>query len=151
MTTYDDVRTRILTMRDIEHGVGGTATEIAELAAVCGPLATDFKQYLEEFGWLRVGTYELFGVGADVPPHLGVVDRAEELWSGAGMYQIPRELLPVYDSGGGWFYCVSKMHRGQPVVCWAHEYEEAGEPQPFDERYESWSQWVTHHILPYVG
>lgn len=150
MSDYDQVRRQLLSLRDAVMGKGATETDIGALTNAWGPLLTDFKRYLEDFGWLQAGSYELFGLGDDTPAHLNLLDRSRELWNGDGIYKIPRELLPVYDSGGGWFYCLSKFHRGQPVVCWASEYEEAGEPQPFDERYESWSAWVADHVLPYV-
>jgi hypothetical protein len=44
------------------------------------------------------------------------------------------------------FYCLSKMHAGHAVVCWAQEYEELGEAQPYDVTYPSWSTWFLQHV-----
>jgi hypothetical protein len=91
--------------------------------------------------------YVLFGLGQDVPDNQNLLMRAHALWRNEGIYRIPHELLPIYDSSGGWFYCFSKYHTNQPVVCWAYEFEELGEPQRYDEVYASWSDW----LLNYVG
>ena len=106
----------------------------------------DFAGYLKEFGWATIGPHELFGLGKGVEWHQNLVERARELWRGDSAYKLPAELLPFYDSGGGWFYCLSKMHTGHAVVCWAQEYEELGEAQPYDMTYPSWSVWFLKHV-----
>jgi len=144
---FEEVREKLVALPELQSGKGADESDLLELVSMWGPLPIDFKQYLQEFGWLAFSSYELYGLGVDVPTHLNLLERSRELWLGDGEYKLPRELLPFYDSGGGWFYCLSKMHRGHPVVSWAREYEDLGEGQPYDERYLSWSQWLIDHIL----
>jgi hypothetical protein len=143
---FEDVRSCLKTVPDLRQGKGATEADLRELVSVWGPLPVDFKQYLQEFGWLAFGAYELYGLGPDVPSHLNVVDRSRELWNGDGNYKLPSALLPLYE-GGGWFYCLSRLHHGQPVVCWSQEYDDLGEGQPYDETYSSWSRWIVDYVL----
>jgi hypothetical protein len=143
---FERVRVYLASRSDLVKGEGATEDELAQLLTVWGPLPEDFATYLREFGWVRFGAQELLGLGKGVEPHQNLLKQARRLWDGDGIYKLPRELLPVYDSGGGWFYCLSKMDSSQPVVCWAHEYEEQGEPQSYDESYPSWSEWFLAHL-----
>lgn len=128
------------------RGTGAAESELKELGALWGPLPGDFAAYLKEFGWATVGAYELLGLGKGVEWHQNLVERSRELWRGEGAYKLPSELLPIYDSGGGWFYCLSKLHPGHPVVCWAQEFEDQGEAQPYDEKHSTWSEWFLDHV-----
>ncbi len=138
------------------HGTGAGEKDLLELAEVWGPLPADFALYLREFGWATVGPHELLGLGEGVQWHQNLLERARELWRGVpGGGVLPKELLPFYDSGGGWFYCISRIHPGHPVVCWAQEHEDLHEDQPYDERYSDWSAWFLRHVandaLPAAG
>jgi len=144
-TPLDKVRTYLQEHAE-RRGTGATEADLRELGALWGPLPADFAAYLKEFGWATVGPHEILGLGHGVEWHQNLLERARELWRGDGSYKLPAELLPIYDSGGGWFYCLSKLHRGHPVVCWAHEFEEQGEPQPYDMKYPSWSDWFLEHV-----
>jgi len=105
-----------------------------------GTVPPDYMSYLKTYGWATFGSTELLGLGVDVPDHLALLDRAETLWAGASI-KIPTQLLPIHESSGDWYYCLSKFHPGQPVVFWSVEYEATGEVQPYDEMYDTWSDW----------
>lgn len=145
--TFDYKRARAyLSTHADRKGNGATDQDLVELGSLWGPLPADFATYLKEFGWATVGPHELLGLGKGVEWHQNLIERARELWRGDGAWKLPAELLPFYDSGGGWFYCLSKMHPGHAVVCWAQEYEELGEPQPYDVTYPSWSAWLLQQV-----
>jgi hypothetical protein len=133
------------------RGVGATDHDLVELGSLWGPLPTDFAAYLKEFGWATVGPHELLGLGKGVEWHQNLIERARELWRGDSAYKLPTELLPFYDSGGGWIYCLSKKHPGHPVVCWAQEHDDLSEPQPYDLRYPTWSAWFLNRIAAPPG
>ncbi len=145
--SYSKVSAYLRSCPDLSKGAGATDQEIRALTNIWGPVPEDFAAYLRDFGWVRFGAQEVLGLGRDVEPHLNLLKRARRLWDGDGIYRLPSELLPVYDSGGGWFYCLSKIHPGQPVVCWAHEHEELHEPQPYDELFPTWSDWFLSHLV----
>jgi hypothetical protein len=144
---YERARAYLSNSADAQ-GSGATEQELVELGSLWGPLPADFAAYLREFGWVTAGPHELFGLGKGAEWHQNLIERARELWRGVGNYKLPTDLLPFYDSGGGWFYCLSKRHPGHAVVCWAQEYEDLGEPQPYDVTYPSWSAWVLQHVAP---
>lgn len=143
---YKKVRSYLLENAD-EKGSGSDEQSIVELLKIWAPIPDDFLSYLKEFGWANIGPHELYGLGRGVEWHNNIINRAHDLWSGNDIYKIPSELLPFYDSGGGWFYCFSKMHPENIVVCWAQEYVDLDEPQPYDETYNSWSSWFQIHIV----
>lgn len=147
MISYQTVRRHLLEDEGVVVGTGASESEIGTLVSLWGRLPQDFEQYVRDFGWARIRTYELSGIGRGVPAHANLLVRVPELWRGDGIYKIPRELLPIHESGGGWFYCLSKMHRDQPIVCWAYEHEELGEPQLYDEMYPTWSVWLMSHVF----
>ena len=146
MEEYEKVRAYLLAHAS-RRGNGANEADLVELGSLWGPLPTDFVAYLREFGWATVGPHELLGLGHDIDSHQNLIERARELWRGDGIYRIPADLLPLYDSGGGWFYCLSKLHPGHPVVCWAYEYEELDQAQPYDVRYPSWAEWFLRHVV----
>ena len=143
---FEKVRGYLANRTDLEKGAGATEDELVSLAKVWGLLPEDFVAYLREFGWVRFGAQELLGLGKDVEPHQNILKQAGRLWKPRGAYKLSLDLLPFYDSGGGWFYCLSKLDASKHVVCWAYEYEKRGEPQPYDETYPSWSEWFLAHI-----
>jgi hypothetical protein len=136
---------------DLVNGAGANEDELRQLVSLWGPLPDDFAAYLRGYGWIRFGAQELLGVGKDVEPHQNILVQARRLWEGDGTHKLPGELLPVYDSGGGWIYCLSRLHPGVPVVCWSEEYDEQSEQQPYDETYPTWSEWFLAHLAANEG
>jgi hypothetical protein len=125
----------------MRHGAGASAADIRELeTAWGGQLPGDYAEFLKTFGWVVYGSTEIAGLGRDVPGHLDVSNLAGSLWNGRA--RLPKDLLPFYDSGGGWYYCLSK--RRSKVVLWALEY---GEEQPYEETYESWARWFHDYMM----
>jgi hypothetical protein len=142
---YETVRAYLLA-HCTQRGTGAGPEELAELIAIWGPLPEDFQRYLAEFGWATCGPHELLGLGAGVAGQQNIIDRTRELWRGDSGYQLPRNLLAFYESGGGWFYCLTQSDDDR-VVCWAQEYEDLGTPQPYDETYANWSDWFHFHLM----
>jgi hypothetical protein len=143
---YDKVRAYLASRSDLVRGSGATEDEVGELVTAWGPLPDDFATYLREYGWVRFGAQELLGLGKGVEPHQDLLKQARRLWKGDGECRLPEDLLPIYDSGGGWVYCISRLDPAQPVVCWADEYAQQGGEQPYDETYATWSEWFLLHL-----
>ncbi len=136
---YEKVKTYLLRRPDLKRGDGASEQDINRLTAAWGDLPDDFARYLRDFGWVSFGSHELMGLGAGTPRHLNLLDQAESLWQGSGA--VPRQLLPFFNSGGDWLYCLSRLHKGRPVVVWSYE------EQPYDERYRDWSSWFLDYLM----
>ncbi|MCP3981151.1 MAG: SMI1/KNR4 family protein [bacterium] len=125
---------------NLQHGAGATDAELRDLELAWGnALPDDYAAFLKTFGWVAYGSTEVAGLGQDVPTHLNVARMANTRWEDS---QFPEELLPIHDSGAGWFYCLRKQ--SPAVVLWAHEY---GQNQPYDETYLNWTQWFQGYLI----
>ncbi|HVE45245.1 MAG TPA: SMI1/KNR4 family protein [Acidimicrobiales bacterium] len=125
--TFQEVSRSLREHPLVEHGTGATADEIARAErdlAVTFP--TNYRLYLREFGWIEIGSAELFGLGHDVPFHLDLVritvsERTE-------MHPLtPHNLIPLLNDGGGNLACLdtSRSEQGDcPVVFQDHELDE---------------------------
>jgi cell wall assembly regulator SMI1 len=107
-----------------EVGRGATDDEINEAEHRLGvSLPEDFKMFLRDFGWGGVGSWELFGLGADVPQYLDLVRVALSERTEAEP-SLPMHLIPIMNDGGGNLYCLDLSESGDrqenPVVYWDH-------------------------------
>lgn len=136
-----DIRAFLEGQTDLRHGPGATEADIKALEVLWdGRAPADYTEFLKTFGWVVYGSTEIPGIGRGVPSHLDVTNLAVSLWKGGA--PLPKDLLPFYDSGAGWYYCLSRAH--PRVVLWALEY---GEEQPYEEIYESWAQWFRDYLM----
>ena len=143
--SFHDAAKWLKSQPGFEHGSGATKEELSTLVRIWPHIPPDFQEYLTTFGWVSFGPQELLGLGRDVIPQLNIVTTAEELWNGRLKYHLPRTLLAFYNGGGSWWYAFDST-RNNRVVCWALEYEEMGQPQPYDEQYDTWCDWLMRHL-----
>jgi hypothetical protein len=116
---YDDLRRELTGRRDVEPGSPASAEAIAAAVRVLGPLPEDYRSFLAEFGWLACGEWEVFGLGAGIPPHLDVVavTRSERAEGG-----LPDRLVAVLNDGSGNLTCIdTTAPAGASMVLWNHE------------------------------
>jgi hypothetical protein len=122
-------------------GRGVPQTQVAELENRLGVrLPASYKVFLQTFGWLEIGSYEVFGWGEDVPPHLDVLQITEWERHESGV-PLPYSLVPIYNNGAGDLECLAThlMFRNEcPVVAWYHEEGNAQEPDIIAESFTDW-------------
>ncbi|WP_158237533.1 SMI1/KNR4 family protein [Bradyrhizobium forestalis] len=108
----------------IEHGSGATTEEIADCERQLGVrFAGSFADYLQSYGWLSVGTNEIYGLGAEI----GLWRRLKEmtLSERTEMYPpLPSYLVAFYNDGFGNQHCLDTRYvvdGEQRIVFWNHE------------------------------
>ena len=137
--TFDELKTRFQAREDRAFGVGASESEIDDAErTLLVPIVGTYRSFLLEFGWGGVGSFEVFGLGADVPPYLDLVavthsERAE-------MHPpLPRHLIPIMNDGGGNLYCLdSTVSTEPPVVFWDHERGPNQRPEACAENFLEW-------------
>jgi hypothetical protein len=70
---YDELRSVLAVRDDLERGSGAAPEDVLRAAGLLGELPEDYRRFLVEFGWIAVGSFEIFGLGDDVPDYLNVV------------------------------------------------------------------------------
>jgi hypothetical protein len=125
-------------------GDGVSETESNTASAQLGvSLTGGYRLFLQRFGWGGVGSIELFGLGADVPPYLSLtaMTRSErEEMSPA----LPTQLIPLMNDGGGNLYCLDSRVKGEPpVVFWDHT---AGEQQAPVQVASDFTVWLAERV-----
>lgn len=141
-STIDNVLDRIRKMEDVEIGRGATDAEIRaaeEKLGVCFP--EDYKRFLKEFGWVSIGSEEIYGLGTDVPSYLDVVKETYWEREESGL-PVPKSLVPIRNDGAGNLDCLAThlLEGGRcPVVVWYHE---LGLDQELEKMAESFTDWL---------
>jgi hypothetical protein len=118
--TYDELRDRLQHIDDKECGEGASPAEITEgETRLSLTFPGDYRRFLQDFGWLAVGSKEIAGLGTDAPAWLNVVAtyRTEHHESHAKM---PANLLPIMNDGGGDLYCLDCDDPEGRVSVWGH-------------------------------
>ncbi|MCG2640476.1 MULTISPECIES: SMI1/KNR4 family protein [Bradyrhizobium] len=131
---------------EIEHGPGASADEIASCERELGAhFVGSFADYLQAYGWLRVGANDIYGLGAKIQlwcrlKEMTLSERTE-------MYPpMPPYLIAFYNDGFGNHHCldvrdvVDDEHR---VVFWNHE---AGPDQHLQLVANSFADWLRELI-----
>ncbi|TGQ51016.1 hypothetical protein EN836_26085 [Mesorhizobium sp. M1C.F.Ca.ET.193.01.1.1] len=90
---------------EIEHGQGATAEEIADCESDLGVrFIGSFAQYLRRYGWLTVGSSELYGLGASLESWRRLKDMT--LSERTEMHPpLPPHLVTFYNDGFGNQHC----------------------------------------------
>lgn len=135
------LETQILSRQDREHGSGAGADEISAAERTLGVrLAGSYRKFLERFGWLGLGTIEIYGLGRDVPKHLNLVEITQS--ERAEMHpRLRSDLVPVMNDGGGNLYCIvttAVVGADMPVVFWDHDLDCSQEPETIAQSFEQW-------------
>lgn len=138
---YEDASQRLRRAPNKDVGRGATAEDVSraerELKLV---LPQGYKAFLHEFGWGGAGSWEIYGLGADVPPLLDLV-RVTVSERTEAIPPIPDGLLPIMNDGGGNHFCLytGRLERGEcPVVFWDHELGENQVPARVADDFTSW-------------
>jgi cell wall assembly regulator SMI1 len=123
----------------VEHGPGASAAEIASAEAKLRvPLSSGYRQFLARFGWLGLGSIEIYGVGAGVPKHLDLL----EITQSERTEMHPRlrsDLIPIMNDGGGNLYCVdTRQPTSEAIVFWDHDLDADQEPEFVSPSFEEW-------------
>ena len=144
--TISSMNTQIDDYDDKSTGKGASVAEIDDAEAKLSvKFPESYKVFLNLYGWARFASNEFYGLGADVPAHLGLVmntsaERTEM------QPTIPQSLVPVLNDGGGNHYCLDTqgMNDGEcPVVFWDHD--EGPNQQPSHEA-NSFDDWIVDFI-----
>lgn len=120
-------------------GSGASEPTIVAASARLGVnLVGGYRLFLQRFGWGGVGSFELYGLGSDVPPYLDLVSVTES--ERAEMHPaLPPYLVPLMNDGGGNLYCLdSRTESEPPVVFWNHAASAAQELERVAADFLSW-------------
>ncbi len=139
--TYEELRERLNSDANVERGTGVAIDEVDHAERLLDVVfGSSYRSFLIDFGWVSVGSIELYGLGADIPPYLDVVK--ETLWERieAGR-PLPHHLIPIVNTGGGDHYCLdsSRVIAGEcPIVFYDHELDASQEPSTVAADFATW-------------
>ena len=137
--TFDELAELMERHSSKSFGRGVSEAEINTASARLGTkLAGGYRLFLRRFGWGGVGSLELFGLGADVPPYLSLTSmtRSEREEMSPGL---PVHLIPLMNDGGGNLYCLDSRGAGEPpIVFWDHTAGEQQEPAQVASDFVMW-------------
>lgn len=137
--TFDELAEMLERTPSKSLGQGVRETELNTASARLGVnLTGGYRLFLQRFGWGGVGSIELFGLGADVPPYLSLtgmtLSEREEMRPA-----LPGHLIPLMNDGGGNLYCLDSRIEGEPpVVFWDHTTGETQEPAQVASDFIAW-------------
>jgi hypothetical protein len=142
--TFDEL-TQLLEKKPSKNfGQGASEAEINAVSARLGVnLVGGYRLFLRRFGWGGVGSIELYGLGADVPPYLdlGAVTRSEREEMRPAL---PVHLIPLMNDGGGNLYCFDSRVAGEPpIVFWDHT---AGQQQVPGQVASDFVSWLAERV-----
>jgi len=139
--TFDEVRVRLEGPSRKHFGHGASEAEIDHAEQALGVrFPRSYRCFLCRFGWGGVGYLEIFGLGADAPPYLHVVnvtmrERTEM------RPPLPRYLVPIMNDGAGNHHCLdTRTFSGDecPVAFWNHELGILQEPRKIAGSFSDW-------------
>lgn len=125
--TFEDLERQIVSVKDDDEGeVGSGASEetIADAERLLGcRIGGGYRLFLLRFGWARLFSLEVYGLGADAPDYLDLIritlsERTE-------MHPtLPPALLPLLNDGAGNLFCLDTANSNEgesQVVLWVHD------------------------------
>jgi hypothetical protein len=142
--TFDALAEMLESNPSKSFGRGASETEINTASAQLGvDLAGGYRLFLRRFGWGGVGSIELFGLGADVPPYLNLTAMTTSERKDMSP-ALPVHLIPLMNDGGGNLYCLDSRVGGEPpVVFWDHT---AGEQQEAAQVAADFIAWLAERV-----
>ncbi len=122
--SIDRTKRQLYGFADKQLGQGASETMIEDAEQCLGvKFSTSYRCFLSEFGWGRIGHFELFGLGVGIPHYLDLVEVTQR--ERTEMEPVmPKHLIPLMNDGAGNHYCLNsrQMTKGEcPVVFWDHE------------------------------
>lgn len=123
----------------MDLGSGVPDEEIARAEQALGvQIRGGYREFLRCFGWAGIGSVELFGLGADVPRYLELVEHTRSERTECHP-RLRRNLVPLLNDGFGNHYCIDTDSEGEPpVVFWNHEAGEEQTPKFEANDFVSW-------------
>ena len=130
----------------IDHGPGATTDEIASCEGELGVrFVGSFADYLQTYGWLNVGTSEIYGLGANI--RLWCRLKETTLSERTEMKPpLPPYLVTFYNDGFGNQHCLDSravVDGEQRILFWNHE---AGPDQTPELIANSFAHWLRQLI-----
>jgi hypothetical protein len=153
MSIHEMIRL-ITSLADKESGIGATEQEIADAERSLGVrFPRSYRALLLQFGWVRIYSDPLFGVGRGVPPEYELVETTLIERREAHPH-IPPHLIPIMNDGAGNHYCLdtaSYLGDECPVVFWDHEHQDGPDQSP-EQVSPSFDRWLIDRIVnsPYA-
>jgi hypothetical protein len=142
LDSFNRLVTALRAAPDVEHGAGASEQDLAELRQLFTPLPPDFDAYLRRYGWIRIGSVELFGLGEDVPSYLDIIERCLAMRAGQLGWELPPEFLCFGESGAEWIYCLWAAPAGATRVVMLDLDEATGQVQVIESEFATWSEFV---------
>ncbi|HEX8697520.1 MAG TPA: SMI1/KNR4 family protein [Myxococcaceae bacterium] len=139
--TFDQLAQKLESVPSKSFGRGASEHDLqAASARLRVNLVGGYRRFLQRFGWGGVGSFELYGLGVDVPPYLHLVAVTESERTQM-LPALPLHLIPIMNDGGGNLYCLDMGKAGEPmIVFWDHTAGEEQEPQPVAPDFVSWME-----------
>ncbi len=135
---------RLRDSANVDVGPGASESDIADAEEAIGMrIPPAYRQFLKEFGWARIGHWEVFGIGDHIPAYLSlqVLTQSERTEMTPSL---PLTLLPFANDGGGNLLCLDVGHdhpgREGRVVLRDHE------TGSLEDMVESFSSWLDRVI-----
>jgi hypothetical protein len=137
--TFDQLAQKLESSSSKTFGRGASEDELHAVSARLGvSLVGGYRRFLERFGWGGAGSFELYGLGPDVPRYLDLVAVTESERTQMSP-ALPAHLIPIMNDGGGNLYCLDSSKPGDPmIVFWDHTAGEEQEPEPVASDFVSW-------------
>lgn len=137
--TFDALAEQLERNPDSSRGQGVADEQIdAASTELSVTLTGGYRLFLRRFGWVVLGSTEIFGLGGDVPSYLSLtaMTRSERQEAHPAL---PTHLVPLMNDGGGNLYCLDVRVPGEPpVVFWDHEAGTEQEPVSVAEDFVIW-------------
>ncbi len=103
-------------------------------------LPGSYKEFLRKFGWGGIVSWELYGLGSNVPVYLDLVQMTLSERNEMRP-RVPFHLVPIMNDGYGNHYCLDTRNvkdNDCPVVFWDHELSENQDPKFVSKGFVEW-------------
>ena len=131
--------------KTLGSGVSEDAVRLAE-TQLNSNIAGSYRQFLKRYGWVDIGTNEIFGLGDDVPAYLELCSNTR--WErNESFRRLPARMVPVYNDGFGNLYVLDTdqiIDGENPIYFWDHE----GLPDQSAEYVaDSFAAWFCNELM----
>ncbi len=128
MATYEEFRAALISRSLAEVGTGVSEQEIDEAVVEIGPIPDDYRRFLHDFGWLRFGEFDFWGLGEDLPrPEMDfareTMNYVQETKRWRMDAALPSSMVGFYHDGGGNIegFLIEDGEVAPGVFCFFHE------------------------------
>ena len=142
MASYQELSTRLAGLAT-DRGAGANDRAVDTAEERIGRFPGEYRAFLHEYGWVGVSSYEIYGLGDDVPPYLDVVrvtlaERTEPA------VPLPANFVCVMNNGAGALISFKALdpadHDTQrsPILSWDHNSAATRVPEELAESFTDW-------------